>query len=87
MQELGAVGGSFLAARTHGADSLGMFQNTSHAPGLNFKKLGHLHIQNASGLVEGGVGEKEKIPKAAHGRGEQYPQADVLLRRGVGCKG
>lgn len=73
MQELGAVGGSFLAARTHGADSLGMFQNTSHAPGLNFKKLGHLHIQNASGLVEGGVGEKEKNPKGSAWKGRAVP--------------
>lgn len=56
---MGAVGGSFLAARTHGADSLGMFQNTSHAPRLNFKKLGHLHVQNATGWK----GKKEKNPQ------------------------
>lgn len=61
---MGAVGGSFLAARTHGADSLGMFQNTSHAPRLNFKKLGHLHIQNArGGGGEEGGGRRKKNPK------------------------
>lgn len=36
-----------------------MFQNTSHAPRLNFKKLGHLHVQN----VTWWKGKKEKNPQ------------------------
>lgn len=77
---LGAGGGSFLAARTHGADSLGQFQNTSHAPGLNFKKLGHLHIQNAPKKKKGKGGKKSQ-------RRAEHPPTDASLRRGVCFKG
>lgn len=74
---MGAVGGSFLAARTHGADSLGMFQNTSHAPRLNFKKLGHLHVQNATGWK----GKKEKNPQGRQSsqRGEGAGSTQRLM--------
>lgn len=72
----------FLAAHTHGADSLGVFQNTSHTPGLNFKKLGHLHIQNALRL---GGERRKKIPKA--GERQRVEGASSTHRLMSGCGG
>lgn len=62
----GAGDGWHRAARTHGADSLGMFQNTSHAPGLNCKKPGHLHVQNALGKKKKKKGRGKKKSRRRH---------------------
>lgn len=61
-----------------------MFQNTSHAPRLNFKKLGHLHIQNAPGKWCGG-GEKGKNPKGRQSRQRRVEGAGSTQRLMSSC--
>lgn len=93
----GAGDGWHRAARTHGADSLGMFQNTSHAPGLNCKKPGHLHVQNALGKKKKKREGEKKNPEGgtaptkqclcAQGRWFQRLSSSRALCRGAEHRG